>query len=73
MNTFLEELAGGVPDWTQFERVIIRLLAAMLLGAIIGVQREKNGQAGGFAHAYAHRDGQHAFRPRGGGGRNVDE
>ena len=41
MNALLEELAGGVPDWTQFERVIIRLLAAMLLGAIIDVQREK--------------------------------
>lgn len=48
MNTFLEELAGGLPDWTQFERVSIRLLAAMLLGAIIGFQRERAGKPAGL-------------------------
>ena len=48
MNTFLEELAGGLPDWAQFERVIIRLLAAMILGAIIGVQREQTGKPAGL-------------------------
>ncbi len=48
MDALLEELAGGVPDWTQFERVIIRLLAAMLLGGIIGVQREKTGKPAGL-------------------------
>lgn len=44
MNTFLEELAGGLPDWTQFERVIIRVL----LGAIIGFQRERAGKPAGL-------------------------
>jgi hypothetical protein len=48
MDALLEELADGVPDWTQFERVIIRLLAAMLLGAIVGVQREKTGKPAGL-------------------------
>ncbi len=48
MNTFLEELLGGLPDWTQFERVVIRLLAAMLLGAIIGFQRERAGKPAGL-------------------------
>jgi len=48
MNTFLEELLGGLPDWTQFERVVIRLLAAMLLGAIIGFQRERAGKSAGL-------------------------
>lgn len=44
MNIFLEELAGGLPDWTQFERVIIRVL----LGAIIGFQRERAGKPAGL-------------------------
>jgi putative Mg2+ transporter-C (MgtC) family protein len=48
MNTFLEELSGGVSDWAQTERAIIRLLAAMLLGAIIGVQRERIGKPAGL-------------------------
>ena len=48
MKTFLEELAGGLSDWTQFERLIIRLFAAMLLGAIIGVQREQAGKPAGL-------------------------
>jgi putative Mg2+ transporter-C (MgtC) family protein len=48
MNTFLEELTGGVSDWTQFARAIIRMLAAMLLGAIIGVQRERIGKPAGL-------------------------
>ncbi len=48
MNTLLEELSGGVPDWTQTQRVIIRLVAAMLLGAVIGWQRERAGKAAGL-------------------------
>jgi putative Mg2+ transporter-C (MgtC) family protein len=48
MNTLLEELTGGFPDWTQFERAMIRLAAAMLLGAVIGVQREFAGKPAGL-------------------------
>jgi putative Mg2+ transporter-C (MgtC) family protein len=48
MNILLEELTGGLPDTTQFAHIIIRLLAAMLLGAIIGYQRERAGKAAGL-------------------------
>ncbi len=48
MNTFLEELTAGLPDWPQFERVVIRLIAAMLLGAVIGFQRERAGKPAGL-------------------------
>lgn len=48
MTTFLEELTAGLPDWAHFERVIIRLVAATLLGAIIGLQRERAGKAAGL-------------------------
>lgn len=47
MNTLLEELTAGMPDPTEFMRVVIRLLAAMLLGAIVGLQREWAGKAAG--------------------------
>ncbi|HEY2800941.1 MAG TPA: MgtC/SapB family protein [Chthoniobacterales bacterium] len=48
MNTFLEELTGGIPDWTQFERVVIRLVAAMVVGAVVGFQRERAGKSAGL-------------------------
>lgn len=48
MNTLIEELFGGLPDWIQFERVVIRLVAAMLLGAIIALQRERAGKPAGL-------------------------
>ncbi|MEO5719593.1 MAG: MgtC/SapB family protein [Chthoniobacterales bacterium] len=48
MNTLLQELTGGLPDWTQFERVVIRLLAAILLGGIVGFQRERAGKSAGL-------------------------
>ena len=41
MDVFLEELIGGPPDARQIARVVIRLPAAMLLGAVIGIQREQ--------------------------------
>ena len=40
MNTLLEELTGGIPDWVQLQRVVIRLVAAIVAGAVIGFQRE---------------------------------
>src|SRR5215510_12785734 len=48
MDIILEELTAGLPDAKQFVRVKIRLLAAMLLGAIIGVQRERTGKPAGL-------------------------
>lgn len=42
------ELTSGLPDSTQSARVVVRLLAAMLLGAIVGYQREQAGKAAGL-------------------------
>ena len=42
------ELIAGVPDATQWAHIIIRLTAAMLLGAVVGFQREKAGKAAGL-------------------------
>lgn len=48
MNTLLQELTGGIPDWIQLQRLIIRLLAAIVVGAIIGFQRERAGKSAGL-------------------------
>jgi putative Mg2+ transporter-C (MgtC) family protein len=48
METFLKEVLGGIGDWTQLEQAVIRLLAAMILGGIIGVQRERIGKSAGL-------------------------
>ncbi len=48
MDIILEELTAGMPDARQIARVVIRLLAAMLLGAIVGVQRERTGKPAGL-------------------------
>lgn len=48
MEILLEELTGGLPDWDEFSRSVIRLVAAMLLGAIIGYERESAGKAAGL-------------------------
>ena len=48
MNTFLEEVLGGISDWTHLQQAVVRLLAAMILGAIIGAQRERIGKPAGL-------------------------
>lgn len=45
---FWNELNAGFPDSTQLVRIIIRLAAAMLMGAIVGLQREKAGKPAGL-------------------------
>jgi putative Mg2+ transporter-C (MgtC) family protein len=47
MDAILEELAAGLPDARQFARIAIRLLVAMLLGGIVGFQREHTGKPAG--------------------------
>ena len=42
------ELTSGFPNSTQLVHVIIRLIAAMLLGAVVGIQREHAGKAAGL-------------------------
>jgi putative Mg2+ transporter-C (MgtC) family protein len=41
MDIFWEELTSGLPDARQLVRVLIRLLAATLLGAAVGIERER--------------------------------
>ena len=41
MDLILQELAGGIADREQLARVLIRLAAAGLVGAIIGFDRER--------------------------------
>jgi putative Mg2+ transporter-C (MgtC) family protein len=48
MDLILEELAASFPDSRQAARVVIRLLAALTVGAIIGYQRERAGKAAGL-------------------------
>src|SRR5262245_20320730 len=48
MDIFWEELSAGLPDKRQLLRVIIRLIAAMLLGAIVGFQRERRHKPAGL-------------------------
>lgn len=48
MDIFWEELTAGLPNVRQLVHVIIRLLAATLLGAVVGIQREKAGKPAGL-------------------------
>ena len=48
MSLVLEELASSFPDSREAVRIVIRLLAALLAGAIIGWQRERSGKAAGL-------------------------
>ena len=48
MDVILDELAASFPDGRQAVRVVLRLLAALIVGAIIGYQRERAGKAAGL-------------------------
>lgn len=48
MDIIWEELTSGLPDTRQLIHVLIRLVAATLLGAIIGIQRERAGKPAGL-------------------------
>jgi len=48
MNMLLEELAISLPDARETVRIIVRLIAALLAGGIIGFQREASGKAAGL-------------------------
>lgn len=41
MDILLSELLGGLQNWEEFVRVVVRLLAAAGLGAVAGLQRER--------------------------------
>jgi MgtC family len=42
------ELIAGVPDPTHLVRAVLRLLTAMLVGAVIGSERQQAGQSAGL-------------------------
>jgi len=48
MEIFWEELTSGLPDVRQLVHVLIRFIAATLLGAVVGFQRERAGKPAGF-------------------------
>lgn len=48
MDVLWDELTSGLPDAMQLAHVIIRLIAATLLGAVVGIQRESIGKPAGL-------------------------
>ena len=48
MELLWEELTRGLPDRVHLAVVVIRLFAATLLGAIVGLQRERAGKPAGL-------------------------
>src|SRR5918999_3822282 len=48
MEIFWQELTSGLPDARQLVQVLIRLVAATLLGAVVGLQRERAGKPAGL-------------------------
>lgn len=46
-NVFWEEITAGLPSTRQLIQVVIRLLAATLLGSAIGYERKRAGKPGG--------------------------
>jgi putative Mg2+ transporter-C (MgtC) family protein len=48
MEHFLHEVLGSMPDGTQAARLTLRLLVALIVGAIIGLQREMRHKTAGL-------------------------
>jgi putative Mg2+ transporter-C (MgtC) family protein len=48
MGLVLDELTASLPDAQETVRAVVRLLAALLAGGIIGLQREVSGKAAGL-------------------------
>ena len=47
LDVILEEITLGFPDVQEFWRIALRLSLASVLGAIVGVQRERSGKPAG--------------------------
>lgn len=47
MELLWQELSFGFPDSLEMERVVLRLVAAAILGAAIGIERQRAGKAAG--------------------------
>ena len=48
MDIILEEMVSGLPDLRQLVSLVTRLLTAMILGALVGAQRESIGKPAGL-------------------------
>lgn len=48
MELLWQELTTGFPDRTRLAIVLIRVIAAVLLGAVLGIEREKAGKPAGL-------------------------
>jgi putative Mg2+ transporter-C (MgtC) family protein len=48
METFWKELTTGLPDAQHLTVFVIRILAAVIFGAVIGFERERAGKAAGL-------------------------
>ena len=48
MDLLWQELTTGFPDRTRLGIVLIRVIAAVLLGAILGIERERAGKPAGL-------------------------
>jgi putative Mg2+ transporter-C (MgtC) family protein len=48
MELIVEEFMATMPSIRELVRMVMRLLAALAVGALIGYQREKMGKAAGF-------------------------
>lgn len=48
MELLWQELTYGLPDRSKLAMVLLRVTAAALLGAIVGLEREKAGKPAGF-------------------------
>jgi putative Mg2+ transporter-C (MgtC) family protein len=48
VQSFLDELASGLPDSDALARIVVRLVLAALLGAVVGIQRELVGKPAGL-------------------------
>lgn len=48
MDLLWQELTAGFPDRTRLAVVLIRVIAATLLGAIVGIERERAGKPAGL-------------------------
>jgi putative Mg2+ transporter-C (MgtC) family protein len=48
MDVFWDELSFGMPGSRELTQAVLRLLAAVLAGAVVGYEREKSGKAAGL-------------------------
>ena len=48
MNILVDEIAASLPNAQETVRALVRLIAALLAGGIIGLQREVSGKAAGL-------------------------